>query len=148
MNLRRLTRGERIAAISAALLLAFTFLHWYSVSFSVYGISVSFSASAWDALDVIPIVLVIGIAATLGLIALKASGADRDLAIDGAQMIAAIGAGSFLLILYRILERPTIGSGSDEVEFSAQFGIFLALLAAGGVAFGGWRAMREGGPWL
>jgi hypothetical protein len=71
-----------------------------------------------------------------------------ELVIDGPRIIAVLGAASFALILYRLIERPTIGLGSYSVEASPQIGIFLALLAAIGVAFGGWRAMREEGPWL
>lgn len=147
MELRRLSRGERVAGVSAVLLFLFTFLDWYGVSVFVYGRSISWQGNAWDILEVTPILLVVGIAATFGLIALKASGADRELAIDGAQMIAVLGAISFLLILYRIIERPTFGSPPYSVEASAQVGIFLALIAAAGIAFGGWRAMQEDDFW-
>lgn len=147
MDLRRLSQGERIATVSALLLLAFTFLDWYGFSVSVYGASFSYSGSAWDLLEVIPILLVVGIAGTLLMAMFKLAEEEVELAIDGPRIIAVLGAASFALILYRLIERPIIGSGSNSVEASPQVGIFLALLAAAGVAFGGWRAMREGDFW-
>ena len=80
---------------------------------------------------------------------LKLGEAEVELAIDGPRIIALLGAASFALILYRLIDLPMIvHGGSPAVERSREIGIFLSLLAAAGMAFGGWRAMREEGPWL
>ena len=51
-----------------------------------------------------------------------------------------------LLILFRIVDPPTFGSfGGVSVEATRNIGIFLGLIAAGGIAYGGYSAMREEG---
>ena len=56
-------------------------------------------------------------------------------------MLAAGGLG-VLLVLFRLLDLPT-PDGGGGVDFSRKFGIFLGLIAAAGVAYGGWRANAE-----
>ena len=60
-----------------------------------------------------------------------------------------MGVVSVLLILYRIVNPPDLGWSSTWPSFteeaSVQFPIFLALLAAAGIALGGFWAMREEG---
>lgn len=149
MDLRRLSQGEKIAVVSALVLLGFTFLDWYGVKVSAYGLSASASVNAWDALDVIPILLSIAIGGTFLMALLKLGEAEVELAIDGPRIIAVLGAASFALIFYRLIDLPMIVPGDDasSVERSLQIGIFLSLVAAAGMAFGGWRAMREADPW-
>jgi hypothetical protein len=51
-----------------------------------------------------------------------------------------------LLILYRIISPPDAGSAPGvSVDVSPAIGIFLGLLAAIGIAYGGYRAMQEEG---
>jgi hypothetical protein len=57
-----------------------------------------------------------------------------------------VGIVSVLLILFRIIDTPTFASiGGVSAEGSVKFGIFLSLIAAAGMAFGGWRTMQEEG---
>jgi hypothetical protein len=63
-------------------------------------------------------------------------------------VVAVLGIVSVLLILFRILDPPNFGSfreiwGTVTIEGTVQFPIFLALLAAAGIACGGCLAMRE-----
>jgi hypothetical protein len=65
-------------------------------------------------------------------------------------VVALLGIVSALLILLRIFDPPNFGSeetlfGTVTYEGTVQFPIFLALLAAAGIAFGGGWAMREEG---
>jgi hypothetical protein len=64
-------------------------------------------------------------------------------AISMNAVVAVLGAISFLLILYRIISPPD--SGFSEIDVSPAFGIFLGLIAAAGISFGGYRAMQEEG---
>jgi hypothetical protein len=149
MDLNRLTQGEKIAGLSAILLFIFMFFDWYGVSISGGGVSASFpgaGGNAWDTLDVIPILLLIAIVATVGIVALNASESDVELPVHGATIVAVVGAISFLLILFRIIDTPTFASYAGySAEGSVEFGIFLSLIAAAGIGFGGWRAMQEEG---
>ena len=53
---------------------------------------------------------------------------------------------SVLLILFRIVDPPTLASfGGVSVDATLSIGIFLGLIAAGGIAYGGYSTMREEG---
>jgi hypothetical protein len=148
MDLNRLTQGEKIAGVSAVLLFIFMFFEWYGVSISGGGetIAVGGGGNAWDALDFIPILLLIAIIATIGVVVIQATDSDIELPVHGAAIITVVGIISALLILFRIIDTPTFASiGGVSAEGSVKFGIFLALIAAAGMAFGGWRTMQEEG---
>jgi len=148
MDLNRLTQGEKIASVSAILLFVFMFFDWYGVSISGGGetIDLGGGGNAWDTLDFIPILLLIAIIVTIGVIFVEASDTDVDLPVHGAAIVTVVGVVSFLLILFRIVDTPTFASiGGVSAEGSVKFGIFLALLASAGVAFGGWKTMQEEG---
>jgi hypothetical protein len=73
--------------------------------------------------------------------------ADLEPPISMNAIVAALGGLAVLLILYRIIDPP--GGGGDfsgvEVDVTLKLGIFLGLLAAAGIAYGGYSAMREEG---
>jgi hypothetical protein len=146
----RLSMGEKIAGASAVLLFLFMFFDWFSVDVSGgsggFVATASTSGSAWDALDNIPIFLLITIVVTLGVVGLRFVESAFEPAVPLGAVVAVLGAISVLLILYRIIDPP----GSESVpglsiDVSPSLGIFLALIAAGGVTYGGYRAMQEEG---
>lgn len=151
MDLDRLSTGEKIAGASGILLFVFMFFDWFGAEVSGGGggfltASATASANAWDALDVIPIFLVIAIVAAVGVAILRLSDAVFEPAIPANAVVAVLGGLAVLLILYRIVDPP---GGTDvpglSVDVSPEFGIFLALLAAIGIAYGGYSAMKEEG---
>lgn len=146
MDLNRLTQGEKIAGISAILLFIFMFFDWYGVTISGGGESINLGGggNAWDALDFIPILLLIAIVATVAIVIIEAGDTDIELPVHGAAIVTVLGVISFLLILFRIIDTPTFASfGGVSAEGTVKFGIFLSLIAAAGMAFGGWRTMQE-----
>lgn len=142
MEVDRLSTGEKIAGVSAVLLFIFMFLDWFSVSVSNGFVSVA-AGNAWDWLDVIPIILLIAIVAAVGVAVVRLTDAVFEPAISMNAVVAVLGAISFLLILYRIISPPD--SGFSEIDVSPAVGIFLGLIAAAGIAYGGYRAMQEEG---
>jgi hypothetical protein len=150
MDLDRLNTGEKIAGASAILLFIFMFFDWFGVEVSGVG---GFSGdvpgvggSAWDALDYIPIVLVITIVAALGLAALRLTDSTYEPPVPGSTVVAVLGAISVLLILFRIVDPPSFDSfGGVSVDATLKLGIFLGLISAAGIAYGGYSAMREEG---
>ncbi len=151
MDLDRLSTGEKIAGVSAVLLFVFMFFDWFTAEVSVSGGgfagSASAGGSAWDALEVIPIFLVLAIVAGLGVAVIRLSDAVFEPAIPVNAVVAVLGAAAAILILYRIVDPPG-GGGSlagVSVDVSPAVGIFLGLLAAAGIAYGGYRAMDEEG---
>jgi hypothetical protein len=150
MDLDRLSSGEKIAGVSAILLFVFMFFNWFGVEVSgVGGFSGTISeggGNAWDTLDFIPIVLVVTIIAALGLAALRLSDSTFEPAVPISTVVTVLGAISVLLILFRIVDPPTFASfGGVSVDATRSIGVFLGLVAAGGIAYGGYTTMREEG---
>jgi hypothetical protein len=151
VHLDRLGNGQKIASISAFLLFVFMFLDWFGakssdVSFGLFSVG----RSAWEALDYIPIVLLIAIVAALSVAALRLANAIGRPSTPANAVVAVLGLASALLILFRIIDPPNFGGhgttfGPITYEGTVQFPMFLALLAAVGIAFGGCWAMREDG---
>jgi hypothetical protein len=150
MDVDKLNTGEKIAGVSAILLFIFMFFTWFGVEVSGSG---GFSGtvpgaggSAWDALDFIPIVLVVTIVVALINVFLRLSDSDYEPPVSMNVAVAILGGLSALLVLYRIISPPGFGSfGGVSVDGTLEFGIFLGLLAAAGIAFGGYRGMQEEG---
>jgi hypothetical protein len=150
MEIDRLNTGEKIAAVSAILLFVFMFFEWFGVEVSgAGGFSGTISGdggSAWDTLDFIPIVLVVTIAAALAMAALRLSDSTFEPPVPMGTLVTVLGVISILLILFRIVDPPTFASfGGVSADATLSVGIFLGLISAVGVAFGGYSAMREEG---
>jgi uncharacterized membrane protein YhaH (DUF805 family) len=146
----KLSKGEKISAASGVLLFVFMFFDWFGVKISgVAGFSGDVSGSggsAWDALDVIPVFLMLAIVVAIGVAVVRLADADLELSISLNAIVAAVGALAVLLILYRIVFPPDFGGfGGVSVDATLRFGIFLGLIAAAGIAYGGYSAMREEG---
>ena len=150
MDVDKLSTGEKVSAVSAILLFIFMFFDWFGVEVSGAG---AFAGSvpgaggnAWDTLDFIPIILVIAIVAAIGVAVLRVIEADFEPPVSLNAVVAALGILSVLLILFRIIDPPSFGSfGGISVDATLKVGIFLGLIAAVGIAFGGYRAMQEEG---
>lgn len=149
MEADRLSTGEKISAVSAALLFVFMFFDWFGAEVSsVTGFSgdVPGGGSAWDALDVIPLFLMLAIVVAIGVAVVRLTDADLEPPISMNAIVAALGGLAVLLILYRIIDPPGGGDfGGVTVDTTLKLGIFLGLLAAAGIAYGGYSAMREEG---
>jgi uncharacterized membrane protein YhaH (DUF805 family) len=150
MDLDRLSTGEKIAGVSAVLLLVFMFFDWFTAEVSVSGGgfigSASAGGNAWDAMEVIPIFLLLAVLAGVGVAVIRLSDAVFEPAISVNAVVAVTGAVAAILILYRIVDPPGGGSlGGVSVDVSPAVGIFLGLVAAAGIAYGGYRAMDEEG---
>jgi hypothetical protein len=150
MDVDKLSDGEKIAGVSAIGLFIFMFFDWFSVDVSSgsgsFSVTASGGGSAWDALDFIPIILVITIIAALAVVVLRLTDSSYEPPVPANAVVSALGILSALLILYRIVVTPDAGSFPGiSVDVSPAFGIFLGLIAAVGIAYGGYRAMQAEG---
>ncbi len=149
MEADKLNTGEKLAAVSAILLFVFMFFDWFGVEVSGGGFSGSVpgaGGSAWDALEFIPIILLVAIVAAVGVAVLRLTDSTWEPPISMNAVVAALGGLSVLLILFRIIDPPSFGSyGGVSVDGTLDFGIFLGLISAAGIAYGGYAAMREEG---
>jgi hypothetical protein len=153
-ELGRLRRSERIAGASAlALFVILFFFKWYggSASAPAGGVEVSASLNGWHSFTSSRWIWLITIAVALGDVALKAARRDASTPLPPSVLVAGLGALSALLILYRILHHPsggasgTIGAAHFSYSYGIKLGIWLGLIAAAGVAYGGYQAMRDDG---
>jgi hypothetical protein len=150
MEADRLSTGEKISAVSAILLFIFMFFDWFGAKVSgVPGFSGSVEGgggSAWDALDVIPLFLMLAIVVALAVAVIRLTDADVEPPVSMNAVVAGLGGLAVLLILYRIVDPPGGESlAGVSVDITLKFGIFLGLIAAAGIAYGGYSAMREEG---
>ena len=142
MDTSRLTTGDIIAGVGGIVLLISLFLPWYGVSVNVAGFSASESGSGWEALGFIDILLFLISVAAIGIVAARAAGAlPAD--VPAPVILLGLGALALLLVLFRIIDIPVDGTVPDGVDLSRKVGIFIALIAAGAVAYGGWRTNTE-----
>jgi hypothetical protein len=149
-HLDKLSLGEKIAGGSAILLFIFMFFDWFGVEVSGVG---AFSGSvpgaggsAWDVLEFIPIVLVVAIIAALVMTGLRLADSPAEPPVPMSTVVTVLGVLSVLLILFRIIDPPSFDSfGGVSVDATLDVGIFLGLIAAAGIAYGGYSTMREEG---
>jgi uncharacterized membrane protein len=152
VHLGRLNRGEWLAGTSAVLLFASMFLHWFGVKlintsnllFAI--VAVGGRKNAWGALDYIPTLLVIAILGTLALMALCLADAFLKPRVRSNAVVAILGLASMVLILFRMINPPTFFvEATITSEGAIRWPMFLALLAATGMACGGCLALWEEG---
>jgi hypothetical protein len=149
-HLDKLSPGEKIAGGSALLLFIFMFFDWFGVEVTgVGGFSGSVpggGGSAWDALDFIPIILLITIVAALVMAGLRLADSTYEPSVPMSTIVTVLGVISVALIVFRIIFPPSFGDfGGVSVDATLSLGIFLGLIAAGGIAFGGYSTMKEEG---
>jgi hypothetical protein len=141
MDTSRLTTGDIVAGVGGIVLLISLFLPWYGVSVDVAGFSASESGSGWEALGFIDILLFLISVAAIAVVAARAAGM-LPAEIPGAVALLALGALAVLLVIYRIIDIP-VEDVPDEVDLSRKVGVFIALIGAAAVAYGGWRTNSE-----
>jgi hypothetical protein len=150
MDVDKLNTGEKIAGVSAVLLFIVMFFDWFGVEVSgsngFSGTVPGAGGSAWDALEFIPIILVITIVVALINVFLRLSDSDYEPPVSINVAVAVLGGLSTLLVLFRIIDPPGFGTfGGITVDATLEFGIFLGLVTAAGIAYGGYRGMQEEG---
>lgn len=147
MDVDRLSTGEKIVGISAVLLFIFMFFDWFSVDISGgEGLfSVSYGGSAWEAFSYIDLFLLLTVLVAVAVVVIRLTDALVEPPVSLSAVAAVLGGISVLLILYRIIDPPGDTEGLTGVEINPALGIFLGLIAAVGIAYGGYRAMKEEG---
>jgi hypothetical protein len=146
MDADRLSTGEKIAGASAVLLFIFMFFDWFSVEVSGGNglFSVSAGGNAWEAFSWIDLLMLLTIVVTIAVVVIRVADAIVEPPFSLNAAVAILGGLSVLFILYRIID-PPLDTDIAGVEISRSIGIYLGLLAAAGITYGGYRAMQEEG---
>jgi hypothetical protein len=142
MDTSRLTPGDISAGVGAIVLLVSLWLPWYGISVDVAGFSASTDGSGWEVFSMIDILLFLISIVAIALVALKATG-NLPADVPVPLVLVAIGALAVLLILYRLIDTPAPGDLPEQVDVSRKLGLFIGLIGAAGVAYGGWRTNME-----
>ena len=159
MNASRLRRGELIAAVSGVVLLLVMFLPWFSITVDdvgELGIGAAQQAagileaqdpnyatagiegvgfSAWQVLSLMDLFFFLTAAVAVGLAVVTLASATVSVPVAAGTLTAALGGISALLIVIRILVPP--------VPYGTAIWIFVGLIAAVGIAIGGWMSMQD-----
>ncbi|HTU98678.1 MAG TPA: hypothetical protein VMF14_22695 [Solirubrobacteraceae bacterium] len=140
----RIRVGALVSASSALALLVIMFAtEWYGVAGvpdpSAVRPAVSTSENAWHGLTVTRWVLLATIVASVGAVVLHASQRRHGNKTDTSLIVAALGALSAVLLVYRVL----IVLPAPTRVIDQKLGAFLGLLCSLGIAWGGYEAIRE-----
>ena len=134
----KLTTSDKVIAGSGLLLFICSFLPWFSIEIGPF----SEDANGWDVgffWAGIPALL--GLAAAAIVLANKLADVDLpDLPISWGQVFLIAGGISAVIVVLKLL----VGEDPSELVDRA-WGLFLATLAALGLAAGGWMKFQESG---
>ncbi|MEX2294474.1 MAG: hypothetical protein WD691_11855 [Acidimicrobiales bacterium] len=139
MDLNKLNTADKVIAGSGILLFIAYFLPWFKVDFGSFGGSVSASGSdvgfLWATLP-----MLLGLIAAGTVIATKLFDVKMpDLPIPLGQALLADGAIAAVLVVLKLI----IGEDPTSIVDRA-FGLFVAAIAAIGLAVGGFLKFQEG----
>jgi hypothetical protein len=153
-----LRRADRLAGGGAiALFIVMFFFKWYGGSASsstvgsVSGLSFSASFSGWHTFTDSRWIWLLTIIVALLAVAVAAGALRLESPIELGVLVAGLGALSTLLILYRIVHHPSGGVSSSvgaihySYSYGIKLGIWLGLIAAAIITYGGWLAMQDTG---
>jgi hypothetical protein len=132
--------GRLIGAAGGALLLVALFLPWYSRDTDIAGAVITQTWTAWQALPVIATVLFL-----IAVVAIVLPAAPTRFRSDRALVI--LGVAGLLLVVFRAVDLPLPDVDlveGDHADTSRRIGLFLALLAAAAIAYGGRHDSRTG----
>ncbi len=153
VRLDRLRSGEAIAFVAALLLFVLMFLDWFGTSLEKAPQTLQLigpfgtGGNAWQTLEVIPLFLMLAIVVAVGAALLRVLGSDWRPAIPPGGAVCVFGLLAAVLILIRIISPPGAGPEVEgfAYESTVKLPVYLALAAALGIAYGGWRAMGQEG---
>jgi hypothetical protein len=151
---RALAPERRTTALVSLGLFVSMLLPWYSKTdtFVVSGVAKATgqSLSAFQAFSFVEAAVLLVSAGVLALLFARAEGRDFQLPGGDGMIVTIAGSWAAILIFYRLLDKPGL-SGNARVTSTVgvQWGIFIALLLALGLAYAGRRIRadeRDGPP--
>lgn len=157
LDISRLRRSDQIIGGSAIALFIFLFFFkWYggSASSPIGGSNFSSSLNGWHSFSNSRWIWLITIVVALGVAGLAAAQREVNSPLQPSVIVAGLGALSTVLILYRILHHPSGGASGSvglthfSYSYGIKIGIWLGLIAAAGITYGGYLAMKEEGTSL
>jgi hypothetical protein len=147
MDFSKLKTSDWVIAASGLVLLVASFLDWFTVSFegSEFFSGASASGNGWDVgffWAGIPVLLGLAMIAVVAIRAFSPETKLPDLPIGWGQALFIAGVIAAVIVVLKLIIGES-DEGIPGVEVSRSFGLFLATLAAIGLAVGGFLAWQE-----
>jgi hypothetical protein len=139
-----MSSDRRVAALAALALLVTMFLPWYGLQSlnpktqAIY----SHDINAFGDVSFVEAAIFLVAAGVMAMLFARAEERDFNLPGGDGTIVTAAGGWAGLLIFYRVFDRPA-GHG---YPVGIQWGFFLAFVAAGGLAYAGWRMRHTESP--
>jgi hypothetical protein len=148
---RALEHEQKLAAIAAVGLFVSMFLPWYSQTNTVVvgnaARSTETSLSAFAAFSFVEAAVLLVSGGVLLMLFARAEGRSFQLPGGDGTIVMIAGCWAALLIFYRMLDKPGLhGTQRITATVGVQWGIFIALAAAGLLAYAGARMRAERRP--
>ncbi|MCA1691615.1 MAG: hypothetical protein ABR540_19175 [Acidimicrobiales bacterium] len=138
MDLSKLSPAEKIIAGSGLALAVVAFFPWFGIN-----LIIDINADAWDNVWSSLAVLVGIIMAALVLISRFSKGELPTLPVTWGQVYLILGALALALVVLQMALGDELRAGADSIELERKFGSFLGLVAAAGLAYGGFLRSKE-----
>lgn len=132
MEMRRLSRGDWVAAVSAVVLFVALFLPWYSAGGA--------DANAWETMAVNDVLIALAAAAGLAAVVTVALARFPGFSVASVTLAALPALVALALVVVRVV------SPAPEADVSLELGAWLGLVSAIGLVAGLWAAARDEGP--
>jgi hypothetical protein len=144
----RISYGETVAALSGAALVLFMFVDWfgYDLGEGLFEQDAG-GLNAWQWMSFLDVVLFLAAAVAIGVAVARAAGSiPPNPAVSPSQALAVAGAVALLIVVFRLLfpgDGPAPGAELVDPDISRKIGVFFGLIAAAGMAYGGYTALNE-----
>jgi len=132
-----MSRERRIAAVAALALLVTMLLPWYGLQSlnRKTGVIYSHNINAFGDVSFVEAAIFLVAAGVIAMLLARAEGRNFNLPGGDGLIVTVAGGWAALLIFYRVFDRPS-GNG---YPVGIEWGFFLAFVAAGSLAYAGWR---------
>jgi hypothetical protein len=140
IDLNKLSTGDKVIGVSGIALFIFSFFSWLGAKVELKGVvAAEASKSGWGwTLTLIAILIGIAMTAVIVLKLLDVKLPDLG-GVTWTQVLLGAAAVAFLFILIKVVVGPNIGdTGGLSVAKTRKIGIFLGLIASGGLVAGSW----------
>jgi len=145
VDLNKLSNGDKVIMGAGIVFLIAMFLPWWGIEVDTGFGTVSGSNSGWDYFlgGILPLLIVV---AMIALIAVQKFSTTELPAppLPWSQIYAIAGGLVGVILLLRTVIGSSEGEGGFEIDLDRKYGLFIALLAALGVAAGGFLKFQEG----
>jgi hypothetical protein len=141
---RAMAPEQRLAAVAAVGLLVTMFLPWYGLQSldRRTGVINSHDISAFGDVSFVEAAIFLVAASVIVMLLARAEGREFQLPGGDGTIVMIAGGWAALLIFFRVFSRPSGGGEPVGIEW----GFFLAFVAAGALAYAGWRMRSHERP--